>query len=336
MTEKRGLAELGEFGLIERIRQQAGSAPFLRLGIGDDCSVQVVGSEEELLTSTDLLIEGVHFDFSWTDYEQLGRKCVAVNISDIAAMGGTPKSLYLGVAAPPDVSLENLERFVQGFLEETQHYGAILAGGDTCRSSGPLIISVTVQGTVKQGQAVRRSGARSGVLIFASGSLGVCALALSQLQAGAEPASEVAKRHHCPQARTQLGSCLAERNLANAMIDISDGLLADLRHILDASGKGATLNLECIPLSQDFIGACQKQSAIIDLALTGGEDYELLFTVDPAAETKIHALSEELQLPLTRIGFVRDQNGLDVLRADGTLFQPQQDGFDHFAQDKRE
>ena len=332
MTEKQGLAELGEFGLIERIQRQAGTAPYLRLGIGDDCSVQTVGSEEELLTSTDLLIEGVHFDLSWTDFEQLGRKCVAVNVSDIAAMGGCPKSLHLGVAVPPALPVENLERFVAGFLAEARRYEAVLAGGDTCRSGGPLMIAVTVQGTVRQGQAVRRSGAESGDLIFVSGALGDSALALRQWQAGREPDPELAQRHHCPPARTRLGRRLAERKLAHAMIDISDGLLADLGHILAASGRGATLNLEKIPLSALFSDACRKRPELFDLALTGGEDYELLFCAPPAAETEILLLAEQLRLPLTRIGSVSERPGLQVVRADGSRYQPRQGGFDHFAQ----
>lgn len=336
MAEEKGLAELGEFGLIERIQRQAGSAPFLRLGIGDDCSIVAIGSDEELLTSTDLLIEGIHFDFSWTDFEQLGRKSVAVNVSDIAAMGGCPKSLYLGVAVPPAVSVDNLERFVQGFLSETKHYGAVLAGGDTCRSSGPLILSVTVQGTVKQGQAVCRNGAKSGDLIFVSGTLGDSALALRQLQNGEEPAPDLVKRHHCPQARTELGSRLAERALANSMIDISDGLVADLRHILDASAKGATLNLEQLPLSPIVADARRKRPEQIDLVLTGGEDYELLFTVAPDSEAAIAQLAAELNLPLTRIGSVHDEAGLQIRRDDGTLYQCQHAGFDHFAKGNRE
>lgn len=336
MAEGKGLAALGEFGLIERIRRQVESAPFLRLGIGDDCSIQTVGSGEELLTSTDLLIEGVHFNLDWTDFEQLGRKSVSVNVSDIAAMGGCPKSLYLGLAVPATVSVENLEQFVHGFLSEAKGYGAVLAGGDTCRSTGPLIISVTVQGTVPEGQAACRSGAKDGDLIFVSGTLGDSALAFNLLQNGEDPDSELTEKHHCPQARTELGRSLTVRKLANAMIDISDGLVADLGHILEASAKGAALNLEDIPLSSSFQNACQKQPELIDQALTGGEDYELLFTVSPVAEAEIIHLSKQLDLPLTKIGSVLDETGLQIFWNDGTLYQYRQGGFDHFVEEKRE
>lgn len=336
MTEKNRLAALGEFGLIEYIQSQAGSSPYLRLGIGDDCSVLAVGSDEELLTSTDLLIEGVHFNLDWTDFEQLGRKSVAVNVSDIAAMGGSPRSLYLGLAVPATIDVENLERFLQGFLSETKHYGAVLAGGDTCRSTGPLIISVTVQGVIKSGQAVCRSGAQAGDLIYVSGTLGDSALALHLLQNHEQPAPELAERHHCPDARTELGCSLVELGLANAMIDISDGLVADLNHILKASAKGAVLHLDDIPLSPMFQQICQEQPGLIELALTGGEDYELLFTASPEHEKEIVLLSEKLKLGLSKIGSISDDNGLNVLQSNGTLYQYRQAGFDHFASEAKE
>jgi len=331
MTEKKGLAELGEFGLIERIQAQAGSSPSLTLGIGDDCSILNVANDEELLTSTDLLIEGVHFNLDWTSFEQLGRKSVAVNISDIAAMGGDPKCLYMGIAIPPSVSVENLEQFIAGVLSEAKAHGAVLAGGDTSRSSGLLVISVTVQGTTKQGQAVRRSGAEYGDLIFVSGTLGDSALALYLLQKNERPKAELTLRHHCPEARSALGIKLADRKLARAMIDISDGLVADLNHILDASKAGAILNLEAIPLSSSAKEIFKLHPEIFDLALTGGEDYELLFTVGPESTTEIIKIAEELNLPLTCIGVVQESRDLQIVCEDGSNYQYQQGGFDHFA-----
>ncbi|MCK4690328.1 MAG: thiamine-phosphate kinase, partial [Desulfuromonadales bacterium] len=184
MRTNEKLNSLGEFGLIRQIQQQAGDAEHLVLGIGDDCAIQQQDSSQELLTSTDLLIEGVHFNRQWIGMEELGRKSVAVNVSDVAAMGGTPKSLFLAVACPAEISVAELEALIAGFLAETAAYGAILAGGDTCRSSGPLMISVTVQGTVAKGKAIRRSGAKPGDNIYVSGCLGDSALALEMLQQG--------------------------------------------------------------------------------------------------------------------------------------------------------
>lgn len=331
MTKKQGLAELGEFGLIERIRRRVGEDSLLRLGIGDDCSVQAAGRDQDLLTSTDLLIEGVHFDLAWTAFDQLGAKSVAVNVSDIAAMGGTPRSLHLGLAIPPSLSIENLDRFIQGFLMAAQDYKAVLAGGDTCRSSGPLVIAVTVQGEVAPGRAVARSGARSGDLVFVSGWLGDSALALRQLQGGTRPGDALAQRFHCPQARALLGRRLGDSGLASAMIDISDGLVADLGHILEASRCGATLQLEAIPLSAPFREHLCRNPETIELALTGGEDYELLFTAASESERDIAILAAEVGLPLTRIGSLSKEKGLRVIQEDGGLYRYRQKGFNHFA-----
>lgn len=329
--KKKGLSELGEFGLIERIRSQVGTTSSLRLGIGDDCSIQTIDGSLEILTSTDLLIEGVHFNLSWTDLTQLGRKSVAVNVSDIAAMGGTPRSLYLGIAVPPNLSIEDLDLFIHGFVSAAKEYGAVLAGGDTCRSSGPLIISVTVQGEVRQGRGVTRSGADSGDLVFVSGSLGDSALALKLLQDGEQPAAELAERHHCPQARVSLGCRLAESGLASAMIDVSDGLVADLGHLITASAKGAIVQLEKIPLSPFFQNSLPGHLERMELALTGGEDYELLFTSAAQNERNIEQLADELNLSLSCIGKINDDGGLQVLQEDGSLYPYRHSGFDHFS-----
>ncbi|MDT8420876.1 MAG: thiamine-phosphate kinase [Desulfuromonadales bacterium] len=331
MVADKGLAELGEFGLIERIQQQAEPAPFLRLGIGDDCSIQAVAADDELLTSTDLLLEGVHFNLQWTDFESLGCKSAAVNISDIAAMGGVPRSLYLGLAVPDALSVEQLDRFVAGFVAVAQAHGAVLAGGDTCRSSGPLVISVTAEGTAPRGQAVCRSGAGAGDLVFVSGTLGDSALALRLLQQGEQPSAPLAGRHHRPQARVSLGRRLAETGLATAMIDVSDGLVADLGHILKASGHGAVLQLQEIPLSPGFSEVLAHRPEWIELALTGGEDYELLFTVAAERADDIAQLAAELDLPLTRIGTLQGITGLQILQRDGRHYHFRRSGFDHFS-----
>ena len=321
------LHSLGEFGLIRQIQQQAGEAEHLVLGIGDDCAIQQQDSGQELLTSTDLLIEGVHFNRQWIGMEDLGRKSVAVNVSDIAAMGGTPKSLFLAVACPAEISVVELEALIAGFLAETAAYGAILAGGDTCRSSGPLMISVTVQGTVAKGKAIRRSGARPGDSIYVSGCLGDSALALEMLQQGRLPDESLLKRHHTPKARVALGQFLSARQLASAMLDVSDGLLADLQHILDASGVGAEIELACLPLSEAFAGELKSAPQLIDLALAGGEDYELLF----ASSEHNLASTEGIELPLTRIGRICPERELTIRRADRSIYRCARGGFDHFS-----
>ena len=326
MTQK-DLKKLGEFGLIRKIQQQAGSAAHLVKGIGDDCAIQHQRAGWELLTSTDLLIEGVHFNRQWINMEDLGRKAAAVNISDIAAMGGQPKSLFLGVASPTDIAVAELEMFTCGFLREIERYGATLAGGDTCRSLGPLLISVTVQGEVEAGKAICRSGAQLGDAIYVSGTLGDSALALEKLLQGEPPTPFLLERHNTPTPRVELGRYLATHQLASAMLDLSDGLLSDLVHILQSSGVGAEIELEALPLSDEFSLACQQNEQLIDLALAGGEDYELLLT-SPNQELSEVAIGG---LKLTRVGTVRQGSGLAIKKPDGSLYQCSRGGFDHFS-----
>lgn len=323
------LAGLGEFGLIARIRQAVSDPADLPLGIGDDCAAALVPAGELLLTTTDLLIEGVHFRRDWTTVRDLGRKSVAVNISDIAAMGGTPRQIFLGVGLPADFPLAEIEGFLDGVLEAAAEYGAALAGGDTCRSPGPLFISVTAQGSVPPEELLTRGGARPGDAIYVSGTLGDSALALRQLQAGTLPQSALARRHHDPQARVTLGRQLAAGHLASAMIDLSDGLLGDLGHILTASGVGARLFPDSLPLSEPLRWVLPELLAQQELALTGGEDYELLFTVPPAQQGGLAALATA-GLPLTRIGEIVAESGLKLLAADGSVLPLPSGSFKHF------
>lgn len=317
---------LGEFGLIRWIQQQAGSGRHLSLGIGDDCSIQIQQADQDLLTSTDLLIEGIHFNRDWTSLFDLGRKSAAVNISDIAAMGGTPQSLFLGLGRPQGINDAEVEEFLSGFLLEARAYGAVLAGGDTCASPGPLMISVTVQGTIATGAAVCRRGASYGDVIYVSGCLGDSALALHLLQSGRQPDACLAERFHTPSPQVTLGRKLSERQLATAMLDISDGLLADLGHILEVSGGGAELEVDKLPLSRSFQEALKGDPALIDFALAGGEDYELVFT----SAVKDLEKQTDLTSAVTRIGRICRQPGIRLRQADGDLYQCRRGGFDHF------
>jgi thiamine-monophosphate kinase len=321
------LKNLGEFGLIRRIQQQVADAEHLVKGIGDDCAIQMQREAWQLLTSTDLLIEGVHFNRRWTSMEQLGRKSAAVNISDIAAMGGLPKSLFLGVAAPADIPVTELEAFSLGFISEAKRYGAVLAGGDTCRSPGPMMISVTVQGEIETGKAVCRNGARPGDAIYVSGTLGNSALALQMLLADERPSAELLRHHHQPAARVELGRQLAGQQLASAMLDVSDGLISDLGHILTASTCGAEIQLEALPLSEEFRLALALEPELIDLALAGGEDYELLFT---SADQTLEQHTD-LSPTVTRIGQISTDRDLRIRQPDNSLYHCSRGGFDHFS-----
>lgn len=325
------LAELGEFGLIERIRRAAPGHPGLCLGIGDDCAISRLNPGEELLTTTDLLIEGVHFRREWTDLYRLGRKCISVNVSDLAAMGGEPRHLFLGLGVPAGMSVEDCESLLAGVLDAAAMYGAALAGGDTCRSLGPLLLSVTAEGAIPAGQAVRRSGAHPGDELYVSGTLGDSALALRELLAGRRPDDQLAARHHDPTARPALGQALRTAGLARAMIDLSDGLAADLGHLLAASDCGAIVETALLPLSSSFAAALTGEPALLDLALYGGEDYELLFAAPSGTGARLAALAATQGVAITRIGRLTPrEGGLTVKAPDGRALAVRDGGFDHF------
>jgi len=323
------LSELGEFGLIDRIRQAGGESK-ARVGIGDDCAAVEVSAGELLLTSSDLLLEGVHFRTEWTDYFSLGCKAVAVNVSDIAAMGGTPHAIFLGLAAPAETPVAQLEELIRGVREEAELHGAELLGGDTCRSLAGLTLAITVQGHVPSEQMVQRRGAQAGDRVWVSGCLGDSALALAALQQGHQPDPELALRHHRPQARVALGRALAEQGLARAMIDVSDGLLADLGHLLRASGVGAEVEVAQIPLSTSFRSHVAQRMQNMELALHGGEDYELLFCCPPQRDADLLKVAEQLGQPLTPIGTVSAEPGMRLIGLEEIGVKLGARGFDHF------
>ncbi len=326
------LSELGEFALIDRIRAQVVPGDGVLRGIGDDAAQLAIPAGEQLLTSTDLLIESSHFDFIWTSPADLGHKAVAVNLSDIAAMGGTPRYLYLGLACPGSAEVGAIEAFMAGALAQTEAHGVTLVGGDTCRSPGPWVVSVTIEGTVAEGCAIGRDGARPGDVVVVSGTLGDSAFALTQLLRGQQPSESLARRHHRPEARVALGQALAKSGCVTAMIDLSDGLSSDLGHILKASQVGARLELASLPLSEQFAAAVQADPSLLELALSGGEDYELLFTLAEADLSGILDLGRSLNLPLTPIGWVHAGEPTLTLRdAAGSERMCRKQGFDHFS-----
>ena len=325
------LQELGEFKLIDRIREQVVNGDGVHRGIGDDAAVLSLPDGHHLLTSTDLLIEKVHFRHDWTDCEALGHKAVAVNLSDIAAMGGTPRYLYLGLACPGDAEMNDINAFLKGALAEAERHNVVLVGGDTCRSPGPWMISVTIEGSTSAHQAIGRDGAQPGDLIMVSGTLGDSALALHLLRAGQAPETALATRHHQPTAQVVLGRQLGERQLAKAMIDISDGLAGDLEHILQASQVDGFIEKDELPLSDAFRRHTNTEPALRELALFGGEDYELLFTVAPEKAADVVALSAELSLTITVIGAIQAGSGaLSLQDQTGKVRPILVRGYDHF------
>ena len=296
------------------------------LGIGDDGALIAPTPGHELVVSTDLLVEGVHF-FPDVPPEDLGWKTLAVNISDMAAMGAQPRWATLGIAVPPAPTLDWMGAFADGFFACAERFGVDLIGGDTTRSAPHCrVFSVTIMGEVPRGLALRRDGAQAGDHVWVSGTPGRAGMGLAHLQGHlnlTEP-----QRADClaallrPQPRVELG--LALRGVAHAAIDVSDGLLADLGHILVASGLSATLDTLPAELTEAY--------------LNGGDDYELVFTAAAESEADIIALSEHLKLPLTRIGSTSSMgnlnegrpNNIRVLDANGRDITPARRGFDHF------
>lgn len=325
------LGELGEFGLIDAIRAKAGTMPGVHRGIGDDAAELELPAGHRLLTSTDLLLEDVHFSFAWISPYDLGRKAVAVNLSDIAAMGGAPRFLYVGLACPADTSVAQVDEFVAGVLAEAAAHGAALVGGDTCRSPGPWIISVTIEGTAPAGAVIGRDGACPGDAVMVSGTLGDSALALALWQRGASPDPWLAARHCRPVPRVALGIELSAAGLASAMIDLSDGLASDLEHILQASGVGAEVIGAALPLSPAFREHLAFQPELLDLALSGGEDYELLCTVPAARVPEALALAVRVGVALTVVGTVTGHgSGLTLCNGAGEVRPLRVRGYDHF------
>ncbi|MEK6245525.1 MAG: thiamine-phosphate kinase [Pseudomonadota bacterium] len=308
---------LSEFELIRKYFDRP--ARSAALGVGDDAALLRPSAGMELAVSTDLLLEGRHFR-AGADARKLGHKALAVNLSDMAAMGAAPRWATLALALPaPDEAW--LDEFAKGFFALAERFGVELIGGDTTR--GPLSICITILGEVPMGLALFRAGARPGDDIWVSGQLGGAALALAQPGIAA-----AVKRLDQPEPRVELGERL--RGLASAAIDVSDGFAQDLGHILERSGVGAIVEYELLPRSVD-IRKIQDGNLQAQLVLCGGDDYELVFAAPPASRGEVEALSSDLKLALSRVGSMQaGEPRLLVLDAQGRPM-PVGRGFDHFA-----
>lgn len=310
-----------EFELVRRIRASAsGSSQGLVLGIGDDAAVLQAGPGEQVVATTDTLNEGVHFRVGSTPSD-LGHKALAVNLSDLAAMGACPRWCLLNLSLPePDPRW--LEEFLAGFYGLGRGCSVALVGGDITR--GPLSVTVTALGVVEAGSYLARSGGRAGDRVIVSGTLGDAALAFNSAgQAAAGPAAALAR----PTPRLALGQALV--GLASACIDLSDGLLADLGHVCQASGLGARLDLARLPASAAVAALPDEERWPLQIA--GGDDYELCFTIDPEQASRLGDLSERLDLSLTDVGCLEPGREVRCLRADGSEYRPPRRGFEHFA-----
>ena len=322
------LEELGEFGLIDRIARGVAPSPSVPLGIGDDAAALVPTPQTVTLITCDMLLEGVHFDLSFCEPRTLGRKSLAVNLSDLAAMGARPRQFLLGLALPADLPLEFMDGFMAGMMEQAEQFGVTLVGGDTCASKGGVAISVTALGEQRPELVVKRSGAKPGDLIYLTGTVGDAAAGLGELRRGVRHGFLVSRQLD-PQPRVAAGVALAEAELASAMIDVSDGVVADLGHICQLSGVGARVQLGRLPLSDQYRADCGPDP--FALALSGGEDYELLFCVAKENGGRVEELFGNLGLRVSRIGEVLEGEGIELITPDDRPYRAKMHGFDHFA-----
>jgi thiamine-monophosphate kinase len=324
-----------EFPLIEWIRRHAGQpGPGDCLGIGDDASCHAPEPGKHEIITADALVEGVHWDFKWCDPFSLGLKSAAVNLSDIAAMGGSPRRAYLALALPAAVPALLVQQFLKGFLKGLKNGGAWLAGGDTVASPGPWLISVTLQGVVARKEMIRRRGARPGDLILTTGELGGAAAGLALLKQGKKPMGweQAAQRLLTPEPRLAEGRLLAATRKVSAMLDLSDGLAGDLRRLTESSQVGAQVFAGNVPVSLATRSVAQAlRRDPLDWVLTGGEDYELLFTAAPRHAAGLIELlgADPLHRPASIIGEILPaRKGLTVLMPDGRS-QPLPRGWEH-------
>ncbi|MFA6016359.1 MAG: thiamine-phosphate kinase [Gallionellaceae bacterium] len=321
---------MSEFDLIQRYFTRP--TPSATLGVGDDAALLRVSDGMELAVSTDMLVSGTHF-FADADPFLLGHKTLAVNLSDLAAMGATPRWATLALSLP-EVNESWLAQFSRGFFSLAEQHAVDLVGGDTTR--GPLTLSVTIMGEVRKDLALRRDSAQVDDDIWVSGMLGEAALALRHLQGRISlPAalfSSCAIRLHQPQPRIKLG--LALRGIARSAIDISDGLLADLGHILDCSKVGAEIEFDTLHAmleTKQSVLAPGDISLVQQCVFAGGDDYELCFTAPHSRFAEIQQLAAQLSLPLTRIGKIISSPGCKVMAKDGSSMHIKDSGYDHFA-----
>ena len=321
---------MNEFALIDRYFRRAVSDKAVRLSIGDDGAVIAPSPGCDLVFSVDMLVEGRHF-LAGVDPVTLGHKTLAVNLSDMAAMGATPRWALLA-GALPDFDEVWLRGFTQGLFALADRFGVALIGGDTTR--GPRNLCLTIIGELPAGTAMKRGGARPDDDVYVSGVLGDAALALSVLQGSARIAdAEFAKaraRLETPEPRVALGERL--RGVATAAIDVSDGLTGDLQHILDGSGVGAAINLARIPrspcLDTMLVGAARD--AGLACILGGGDDYELCFTAAAASRDAVAAIARGVDVSLSRIGSITAGAGLVVRDERGVPLSSLPPSFDHF------
>ena len=335
-TTTSTVAEIGEHELIERITRRLEMPAWVEVGPGDDAAVMKPPRGLREVLTTDALVDGVHFDLAFVPPDAVGHRALAVNLSDLAAMGAEPRAALLSLALPGSLAGNALDAILDGFLRHAQAHRTALIGGNITRTPGPLVVNVTAIGTVKPRRALTRAGARPGDEIHVTGALGDAATGLAMLRRDSENVPVTTAESVCisrylrPEPRVRAGRQLAHHGAASSCVDLSDGLADGLRQLARASGVGLEIDASALPISSDtrmWHGAAGTD--VMEAALGGGDDYELLFTVRPRHRGRLRGARRRIgDLPITRIGVVTRGPGLTVRGTSGSHELPH--GFEHF------
>jgi thiamine-monophosphate kinase len=336
MQREKSVASVGEFELIQTcfLPLCEAGADGVRVALGDDGAVVDLPRTQELVVTTDTLVEGIHFSSNDDPY-LLGQKALRVNLSDLAAMGALPRWYLLSLSLPPTTPFSWVTEFAKGLKEDGERYKVVLTGGDTTGSKGCLAITITAMGHTGKGRAILRSGAKAGDRIFVSGTLGDSALGLAyhlgQLTVSdPEDVVHLLQKHQLPEPRIDLALGLVDAALAHSAIDLSDGLLADLKHLCSASAVGAEIAVEKIPLSHGVRRQLEAHgSQLLPKILTGGEDYELLFTVSPGSLGAVANMADQVGVMITEIGVITKGDTVNINQA-GSAMRLGSGGWTHF------
>jgi thiamine-monophosphate kinase len=330
------VADVGEFGLIARLRQRFGTVGVgVVRGIGDDTAALQVSPGNLLLATTDAAVEGVHFLRAATTPRLLGRRVLAVNLSDVAAMGGIPRWALVSLSLPGQTSLSFVDDLAAGLEEEATHYGVAIVGGNLARSPERLVLDLTLLGEVEPDRVVYRTGAQPGDRLLVTGTLGDAAAGLAvmlgQAPADVSGVDQLLARQRLPTPRVEAGRAIAESGLATAMIDLSYGLASDLGHLVENNNLGAVVFAQAIPLSHAIQMLAQATGCDpLDWALYGGEDYELMLTVPPGRVGDVIAAVQAIGVRLTEVGVMIDRPGLWLERANGVREPIRSSAWRHF------
>ena len=328
----RTVSEIGEHALISRITARLAMPSWVVIGPGDDAAVIEPERGALDVLTTDAVVDGVHFDTAFVPPEAIGHRALAVNLSDLAAMGAMPRAALLSFVLPGQLAVAQVDGIVDGLLALAATHRVALIGGNITRSPGPLMIDVTAIGSVKKRRILTRDGARPGDEVYVTGSIGGAVMGLRMLQSGSDPGSRIpdpVERYLRPTPRVRAGMLLGRHRAATACMDLSDGLADGLRQIAAASNVGITVDAESIPFADGVLDFHRSRGdAPVTAALAGGDDYELLFTTRPTRRGRLRSVRSQLgDLPITRIGVVT-KSSVVVRTPEGERELPA--GFEHF------